>query len=138
MNRSDRNYLFSKGDLSSALDGQARSVPSLVEEIPRDQFLSASLDTLVENLVAKLTIDPLVLHEDQMSMEHGETKIDVTGRFEYGGSFDGRPVHADGHQLTFHLPFSGDPQLWDMRPNVWSSVAPQGVVDTRRKVLTIT
>jgi hypothetical protein len=138
MNRSDRNYLFSKGDLSSALDGQMRSVPRLVEEIPRDQFLATSVDTLVEHLVAKLAIDPLVLHEEHMSMEHGETKIDVTGRFEYGGSLDGRPVHAGGHQLTFHLPFSGDAQLWDMRPNVWSSVAPQGLVDTRRKVLTIT
>lgn len=137
MIRSDRNYLFSKGDLSSVLDGMTRSVPRFVEEIPRDQFLATSLDTLVEHLVNKLDIDPLVLHEDQMSMEHGETKIDVTGRFDYGGSLDGRSVHADGHQLTFHLPFSGDPQLWDMRPNVWSSVIPQGVVDTRRKVLTI-
>lgn len=138
MNRLGRNYLFSQGDLFSTLDRQTRSVPRLVEEIPRDQFLATSVDTLVEHLVAKLTIDPLVLHKDQMSMEHQETKIDVTGRFEYGASLDGRSVHADGHGLIFHLPFSGDPQLWDMRPNVWSSAIPQGVVDTRRKVLTIT
>ncbi len=137
MSRSDRKYLFSKGDLSSVLDGQRQSIPRLAEEIPRDQFLATSVDTLVEHLTAKLAIDPLVLHEDQMSMEQSEMKIDVTGRFEYGGSFDGRPVHADGHQLTFHLPFSGEPELWDMRPNVWSSMIPQGDVDRRRNLLTM-
>jgi hypothetical protein len=136
MHRSDRNYLFSKGDLFSALGVQTRSVSRLVEEIPRDQFLATSVDTLVEHLVAKLAIDPLVLHEDQMSMEHSEIKIDVTGRFEYGGSLDGRPIHVDGHQLTFHLPFSGDAQLWDIRPNLLGA-GPQGEVDARRKVLTL-
>jgi hypothetical protein len=128
MNRSGRSYLFSDGQLSSALDAKTRSVPGLVEVIPRDQFLATSVDTLVEHLTDK----------DQMSMEHGEAKIDVTGRFEYGGSLDGRPIHADGHQLTFHLPFSGDYQLWGLRPNVWSTMLPQGVVDTRRNVLTVT
>ncbi|HMN94026.1 MAG TPA: hypothetical protein PKC60_12425 [Hydrogenophaga sp.] len=109
MTRTDRNYLFSRGDLFSSLGARTRSVSHLIEEIPQDQFLATSVDTLVEHLVAKLAIDPLVLHEDQMAMEHSEVKIDVTGRFEYGGSLDGRAILVDGHQLTFHLPFSGDP-----------------------------
>lgn len=136
MTRTDRNYLFSRGDLFSSLGARTRSVSHLIEEIPQDQFLATSVDTLVEHLVAKLAIDPLVLHEDQMAMEHSEVKIDVTGRFEYGGSLDGRAILVDGHQLTFHLPFSGDPQLWDMRPN-FLGAGPQGVVDARRKVLTL-
>lgn len=137
MSRTDRNYLFSKGDMFSALDGQNRAIPGLVEKIPRDQFLATSVDTLVEHLMSQLAIEPLVLHEDQMSMEQGEARIDVTGRFDYGGSFDGRPVHTDGHQLIFHMPFSGDPQLWDIRPDVWSSMTPQAEIDKRAQSLTM-
>lgn len=138
MVKSDRSYLFSKDDLFSMLNEQRQSLLRLVENIPRDQFLTTSIDTLVEYFVSELTIDPLVLYEDRMLIEHSETKIDVTGRFEYGGGFNGRSVYVDGYQLNFHLPFTGDPQLWGMRPNVWSSRVPQGVVDSRRKVLSIT
>ena len=136
MRRNDRNYLFHEGDLAATLDARLRSVSELVERIPREQFLATSIDTLVENIEGQLFIDPLVLQENQMQMEHGETKIDVSGRFDYG-NFDGGPMMADGHLLHFFIPFSGEPQLWHMRPNVWSSMIPQGELDERRKVLTL-
>ena len=137
MHRSERNYLFNTADLSSVIENQLQAASKLVEQIPREQFLATSVETLVESITAQLAIEPLVLHEDQMQMEHGEAKINVTGRFDYD-SFDGRTIMADGHQFHFYLPFSGDPQLWKMRPNVWSYVAPHGEVDERRMVLKLT
>jgi hypothetical protein len=86
-------YLFSDGDLSATLDAHLRSIKSKVERIPRDQFLSTSEDTLVEHIYAEVSVEPLAIHEDQMRMEDGETKIDVTDRFDYGGWGDG-PVRA--------------------------------------------
>lgn len=136
MSRSDRDNLFYDGGLAATLDHQLRSIKELVEQIPRDQFLSISEDTLVENLVDRLSIDPLLLHEDQIQMEHGEVKIDVTGRFDYDG-FPGRTATADGHQLRFFIPFSGDPQLWKLKPNVWSTRIPRGEIDSRKKLLTL-
>lgn len=136
MRRNDRNYLFYDGDLSATLDVQIRSVKDLVERVPRDQFLATSVDTLVENLEDQLSIDPLVLHEDKIQMEHRETKINVTGRFDYG-SFDNQTAMADGHELRFFIPFSGESNLWKMRPNVWSSMMPQGDIDGRRSILTL-
>lgn len=131
-----RNYLFSEGDLAATLDASIRSIGSLVERIPRDQFLSTSVDTLVEHVQAQLAEDPLQIHEDQLRMEDGETKIDVTGRFDYGAWGD-RPVTAAGHRLRFYLPFSGDPKFWTMRPNSYTSCPPHGVVDATRRVLVI-
>lgn len=136
MRRNDRDYLFHDGDLSATIDAQTRSIKDVVERIPRDQFLATSVDTLVENIESQLSIDPLVLHEDQIQMEHRETKINVTGRFDYG-SFDNHTVMADGHELRFFIPFSGESILWKMRPNVWSSMIPQGEIDDRRKILTL-
>lgn len=137
MHHSDRDYLFYEGDLSATLQNQLAAIKGLVEKIPREQFLATTIDTLVDNIASQLTIDELVLHEDQIQMEHQETKIDVSRRFEYGGSRDGRTVMTDGHRLVFFVPFSGEAALWGMRPNTWSSVIPQGQIDKRRKILTL-
>ncbi|AJK49330.1 hypothetical protein [Burkholderia plantarii] len=136
MRRNNRNYLFHTGELFQQLSAGLNSVRDAVGNIPRDQFLATSVDTLVEYIEQKFHIEPLVLHEDQMQMEHSETKIDVTGRIEYG-SFDGSRVLTDGHKLRFFLPFSGNAELWNLRPNAWSSMVPEGEVDTLRRILTI-
>lgn len=138
MHRSDRNYLFSDGDLTTGLDANKRRIHELAEAMPREQFLATSTDTICDYIAGQITVDPLVLHEDQMTMEHAETKIDVTHRFEYGGSHDGRPVMVDGHLLKFHVPFSGDPNLWKARPSTFTLNPPRGDIDTRRQILTLT
>jgi len=131
-----RNTLFHEGSLHDTLELKLRSIPGRVERIPRDQFLASSVDTLVEHLQPEFTVESLEIHEDRMSMEDGETKIDVTGRFDYGGWGDG-PVVTVGHRFRFYLPFSGDPTLWKLRPNSYSSMPPHGTVDQRGRILTI-
>lgn len=131
-----RNILFHEGSLSDALEAKRRSIPSRVERIPRDQFLSSSVDTLIEHLEPEFVVDALEVHEDRMSMEDGEAKIDVTGRFDYAGWGDG-PVMAAGHKFRFYLPFTGDPSLWKLRPSSFSSMPPHGLVDSRSRTLTI-
>jgi hypothetical protein len=132
----DRGYLFSSGRLSENLDGRRNAALSAVERISKDQFLATTVDTLVERICAEVTIEKLVIFEEQMSMDQAEAKIEVTGRFDYG--FDrGERGFADGHQLSFYLPFSGEPSLWQLQPNTSSSMPPRGQVDSRKSVLTI-
>lgn len=134
--RSQSNQLFSEGDLSSALDAKLASIKDSVYSIPREQFLATSIDTLVEHLLEPLAIEPLVLHDDQMQMDHAEAQVDVTGRFDYDVGRGGR-VQTAGHRLAFYLPFTGDSGLWKLRPNMWSTGMPRGDVDPRRSVLTM-
>lgn len=131
-------HLFSEGDLYATLEAQRIRAIKSVEQVQKEQFLATSIDTLVEHLVAQHAIEPLAVHEDQMTMDQKEAKVNVTGRFEYGGSRDGREIFADGHELIFFLPFTGDPQLWKLRPNMWSSMPPSGEVDARQAVLKLT
>jgi hypothetical protein len=128
--------LFSDGDLSAALDNKLSGIKGSVHNIPREQFLATSVDTLMEHLSAPLAIEPLVLLEEQMQMDHAETQVDVTGRFDYDMGRGGR-VHTTGHRLTFYIPFTGDADLWKLRPNMWISVMPCGEVDPRRSTLTL-
>lgn len=136
MRGSSSHQLFSDGDLSAALDSNLNGIKGAVNNIPREQFLATSIDTLVEHLSAPLAIEPLVLHEEQMQMDHAETQVDVTGRFDYDLG-DGGRVHTTGHRLTFYIPFTGDADLWKLSPGMWISVIPRGDVDPRRSMLTL-
>ncbi len=136
MRGTSANQLFSDGDLSSALDNKLSGIKASVHNIPREQFLATSVETLIEHLSSPLVIEPLVLHEEQMQMDHAETQVDVTGRFDYDMGRGGR-VHTTGHRLTFYIPFAGDHSLWKLRPNMWISVMPRGEIDSRRSMLTL-
>lgn len=135
MRGSNSQQLFSNGELSAALDSKLNDIKGAVHNIPREQFLSVSIETLVEHLSVPLTIEPLVLHEDQIQMDHAETQVDVTGRFDYDMGDGSRRVHTAGHSLTFYIPFTGDADLWKLRPGIWITVMPRGNVDPRGSIL---
>lgn len=128
--------LFANQDLSAFLRARLNAVAAYISGIPRDQFLATSIDTLVESVLDKYSIEPLAVAEEQMQMENSETRIDVSDRDDYLLT-NGRKVLVDGHQFRFFLPFSGDTALWTLRPNLMGG-EPRGVVDSSRNLLTLT
>jgi hypothetical protein len=136
MRQTNRNYLFYDSDLSSMLDGSRAAATEAVSRLPREQFLSTSIDTLVEHLTAQHHIEPLKLFEEHMSMDHQEARVDVTGRFDYATRDSGR-TFAAGHQLTFFVPFTGDVRLWRLKANMSFSVESVGTIDPRSSSLII-
>ncbi len=127
--------LFSEGDLGATLGGRLDGITQSVQAIPREQFLATSVDTLVDHLSEPLTIEPLALHEDQMQMDQAETKVDVTGRFDYNLGMGGGRIHTTGHSLTFFIPFIGDADLWRLRPNLWMTGLPPAQIDASKSLL---
>jgi len=75
---SSKDYLFSEGDLVPTLNAQAATASDKVNAIPKDQFLIASDDDLVEHIRLSLLVEPIELHEDAMVMEQEEGKIDIS------------------------------------------------------------
>lgn len=125
MNRRD-NLLFHKGDLDGVLRSQIAQIPEKVDAIPKDQFLTPSEEDILENIIAQVEIDPLVIYEDRMEQEPRETKMDVSGSRERVFFGDRGPIYVDAVEITISIPFTGDPQLWELRPNHWTSVFPHG------------
>jgi hypothetical protein len=122
------NLLFHKGDLSATLRDQVAQIPIKVDAIPKDQFLASSEEDIFENIIAQVEIDPLVIYEDRMEMEPKETKIDVSGSKERVFFGDRGPIYIDGVEITISIPFTGDPVLWDLRPDHWMSVFPHAKI----------
>lgn len=129
--------LFCRGDLDATLRQQTSLVREKVEEIPMAQFVNAPDDEIVENVVQRLEVLPLLLNFDQMTQSAVETSVDVSGdprRLIFG---DG-PCYVPGIQLTVCIPFNGDAGLFKLKPNQWRmSGFPRANIYTDREELEI-
>lgn len=123
-------YLFTKGELSLALDRQLQTARRDVDVIPQDQFLATPVDDIVDHVVDRHRLEPLALHEDRMVRDQEEIQIDVAGwpgRYTIGEG----PCPIPGVRVILSVPFSGAPVLWHLRPTTCSSVLPFGKINGR-------
>lgn len=118
MRTRSRNTLFTHGDLDDVLRAQTQRIPELVNQVPKDQFLVSTDEQLVQHFISQLSVEPLTLHEDSAEMDQDETQVDVSGdRNRYWSTdFDG-PRTIPGTEVTITIPYTGDPQLWNLKPN---------------------
>ncbi len=121
------DLLFWEADLDTVLRHQLSLVSDKVEAIPESQFLSTSDEFLAARTASALVVEPLMLHEERITVESRDAKIDVSRDFDRGGWGDG-PVYAKGVEVTYHLPFSGDSGLIKCRPNPHTLNPPRAVI----------
>ena len=121
------DVLFCEGDLSATLDGHLAKAVEKVNSIPEAQFLNSTDDELVGHVVSDFEVQPITLHEDAMEMDQQETRVDVSGRFDYF-TLPGERTEVPGLKVTVSVPFTGDPLLWKLRPNKWQTVFPHGQI----------
>lgn len=129
MNSPD-NLLFYEGDLDGTLRAQLATAREKVDRIPQDQFLNSPEDEVIQHVVSELEVEPLVLFEDRAEMDQRETKIDVSGWRDRNPFGDRGPVLVAGVEVVVSIPYSGDQQLWRLRPNRWQSVFPRAEVSS--------
>lgn len=122
---------YGKGDLSGALASQERKLAEAAESFPPDHALARSTDELAAELVERFRIDPLDLDWDAMTVSTADARIDVTHdprRFIFAD--EGRVLVA-GTRFTFHIPFTGEADLFKLRPSTFSFSPPRGIVGQR-------
>ena len=72
-------------------------------------------------------IAPIELHEDQLSVSPRDAKVDVS--YDRDRAFFGPgPHYVDGLEVTYNLPFSGDPDLFKCKPNRYTYNPPRAVL----------
>jgi len=116
------NVLFYKVDLSDYL--RRLATDELWQEVNRLQdgdFAMHPDEKLVEQVVAKASRTPLEVVFDKT------TAVDVTGRFD----------HDRGFRITKAIPFKGDRQLWDMKPNPRGMNPPHGEIRVQELIIGI-
>lgn len=119
---------YGKGDLSDAVASQERKLAEAAESIAADHALARSTDELAAELTERFRIEPLDLDWDGMTVSTADARIDVTNdprRFIFAD--EGRVLVA-GTRFTFHVPFTGEADLFKFRPSTFSLNPPRGIV----------
>ena len=125
------DQLFSGASLSDVLFATTQGITERVNKVPKDELIASTDEELVEHFLSELAVEPLEIYEDRKERsEFREARIDVSGRFDYDPFPDERqrPVLAHANEVTVTIPFTGDIELWQLRPNPLRMSFPRGVV----------
>jgi hypothetical protein len=75
MNKREWVPLFSKYDLRAVLEAKAKQVSDRVAKISADRITQNDTEPLVSELLKQLSIEPLSLRENDISVDSAEAKV---------------------------------------------------------------
>lgn len=127
MIKRDWTLLFWDHDLRAVLDAQRAQVRDNVRSIPESEFGRQSDEYLSAVIASQLVVAPPELHEDRIAVSKRDAPIDVSHDFNRVHNPFG-PTIVDGLEVTYHLPFSGDVNLFRCKPSTWTSVIPRAII----------
>jgi TIR domain len=131
MSKSNWKVLFSDYDLSSILEDKKAKVSEEIAKLSIDQIMQNDVENLVLNLLKKLHINILFLHEEDISIDSEEIKLDVSQDFNRAIRNRSQPFYCNGIRITYYIPFSGDQNLFQCRPNSFTLNPPRSIVGNR-------
>lgn len=110
---------FSEGDTFATFRNHIQKTTSEIEALENDYVLKASPVELEQYYISRVLIAPLELDvENRYIDDQGGTQIDVSHDIRRAG-FGGRPILVRGTTLHIAIPFTGDPELWRIRPSTF-------------------
>ncbi len=134
----DDEALFRERSLDATLGAQREKIRDAVASLSKDDLLQTPRDDLSRRVAEGFLVTPLELDESNASVDQDEFAIPVDrfrdGRFRFGEDPYNQARTVPGHEVRYYVPFSGNPQLFRLRPNQWSSNAPRGQVERNELV----
>jgi len=131
-----QRLLFQKYDIFSVQQHQAQEARRIAGEIPTER-LSEDLDKLAVEIADGLIMNLPTLNESGIYTSDKQVKVDarrVPGRIVFDR---GQPVWIDATEITFHVPFTGDPDVFDVTPSTHNMNPPVADVSKDKSELLI-
>jgi hypothetical protein len=116
--------LFAKYDIYNVIEGLKKSLKDEYETLPDEVALDEAAG---QRLKEKHSLHIPSLKTEQMEYEDNETKVDarnLPGRLIAGN----RAVWVDAKEYVIHIPFEGDPGVFDIAPSAFNGTVAMGDV----------
>ncbi len=115
-------FLFTAGDLSSALQARQRGASKAVEEWEPEKLLATAEADVVEYLIAEYSVACPVVHRDQaQQLPVSEDVVQVRGWIDE--VYDRRQT-----KIVIAVPFDGEPDVFKYRASTQTTNPPRGEV----------
>ena len=122
------DYLFTGPDWLSVDRNQRQNMAREIETIDADRLLNTSVDDLALYFEEKFRIDVPELNTGEIVVDQREKQIDVSHdpmRMIIGY---GQPVYVTGSEVEVEIPFSGEPEAFQIRPNPYTLNPPRASI----------
>jgi hypothetical protein len=129
--------LFSKVDWFSVDQQQRKKLVEEVAKIDGNRLLNTSLDDLCDYFEEKYKIDVPILRRDEIIADQHETQLDVSRDPRLYIRDRSRPCLIDGTAIEISVPFSGEAELFYIKPSSFTLNPPMGEVQEGLIVLRI-
>lgn len=125
--------LFSKHDVYNVIESQKQRLKEAYLRLPENEAMD---ETAIQRTKAEYMLDVPVLKTDEMYCVESKTKVDVSrnpNRIFFGTG----PVMEDATELIVHIPFDGDPGVFNIAPSAYNSQIAQGEVHGNEVLLRV-
>lgn len=123
--------IFYGQSLSDALRAREGQLDAAGTAFKADLVRVRSIDEVAAQLVKEYRVEPLALDWARMTVSSEDTQIDVSGEWDRVIFDRSRPFHVPATQLTFHVPYTGERDLFKFRPSTYTSNPPRAIVGER-------
>lgn len=122
------DHIFYGNSLDAALRGAEQKMGEAAAAIQAEHALAQTVDQLTAELMERFHVEPLVLDWEAMTVSSKDTKIDVSAEWNRAIFDRGSPFYIEGTELTFHIPFTGEHDLFKFQPPTFTFNPPRGIV----------
>lgn len=121
-------YLFSSGQLRDYLETAIRDLIREIESLPPERITSTDENQLHAYLTEKYSITTPVLDETHINVDQEDAQIDVSHDPTRLIIDRTRPLYISGTIVTHYVPFTGNPDVFRLRPSHYSSKFPAATI----------
>jgi len=124
-----QHALFRNGRLDDFLRKRHAEAKEAARKLPESQLRTLGVETAAAELAAKYRIQEIVLRPADRTMDDPiEVDVDVRNHQSFSRPQRGSPAMASGMRYVIHLPFDGDAVLFNLAPNMQTSMYPHADV----------
>lgn len=133
----DRQYLFSDADWFSVEQNQLQKMQGEIAAVNGDRLLNTAVDDLARYFESKFTIEVPTLVTEEIVVDQREAKIDVRHDPRRWIDDRSRPVYVPGTEVEVEIPFTGDAEVFRVRPTSYTMSPPRAEVRSNALLLRI-
>lgn len=133
----DRQYLFSDADWFSVEQNQLKKMQEEIAAVNGDRLLNTAVDDLARYFESKFKIEVPALVTEEIVVDQREAKIDVRHDPRRWIDDRSRPVYVPGTEVEVEIPFTGDAEVFRVRPTSYTMSPPRAEVRSNALVLLI-
>lgn len=133
----DRQYLFSDADWFSVEQNQLKKMQEEIAAVNGDRLLNTAVDDLARYFESKFKIEVPALVTEEIVVDQREAKIDVRHDPRRWIDDRSRPVYVPGTEVEVEIPFTGDSEVFRVRPTSYTMSPPRAEVQSNALVLRI-